>query len=634
MASFIAHTTKLHVLLFPDGTYQSKRKHNYVHVSSISSNGSDDHNCLIQPEKTSCSTLKFVLNSIISKQMLWIDTVFIDNYRATNQEVIKLPHIIPSTGRNITVTCSGPCHLETDLIISADSFHRSLVIKIENVSFSHSKIAVGNMHVKFKNIQFSDSILTDWTEAEDRFGHLIMHLSNTTFFGHILENKLFGLVFQRTFSAAITFTDCILYNATTQLNISFAIFQSRDSSFFSSNVCLYIDMFCSASFKSTSFTGHRHTEILTVEIASIKLTLFMTGAVMKSNSGGFKITKKESRLLDSWLQVDIQRCTFENNRKLGLGGALEIYFFPLEQSSSEISSFVKIQSSTFQENHVERKGSTVSQGGAISIEGLTADKTCIAFYVHIETSNFINNQASDGGGALYFADSCIITTIQNSTFEITDHHFDSPKGIFVLSFSEISVDSSVFVRTFKETSLSSPTLVELQMLSQRAKINQISITLHCAAWHKPTMETEFINTQAKEITITSTSCSATFYVLSDGKFEIHYSPGNTTVNLHGKSTDSKDFGCEPCPAGANCLGNDFTAKPNFWGFASGNQIVMHQCPADYCCTVNCTGYNQCSSHRTGVLCGSCEENYSLSMLSSECIAIETCEIIGCGPWWY
>ncbi len=42
------------------------------------------------------------------------------------------------------------------------------------------------------------------------------------------------------------------------------------------------------------------------------------------------------------------------------------------------------------------------------------------------------------------------------------------------------------------------------------------------------------------------------------------------------------------------------------------------------CCERSQGYNQCVGHRMGILCSSCEMNYSLSMLSSSCVSSEAC----------
>ena len=61
------------------------------------------------------------------------------------------------------------------------------------------------------------------------------------------------------------------------------------------------------------------------------------------------------------------------------------------------------------------------------------------------------------------------------------------------------------------------------------------------------------------------------------------------------------------------------------------------CPINYCnftCCETSNGYyqlspvrdNQCRLHRSGIACGSCEEGYTLSFDSAECVHVDTCSI--------
>ena len=318
---------------------------------------------------------------------------------------------------------------------------------------------------------------------------------------------------------------------------------------------------------------------------------------------------------------------FHNNTKWGSGGAIEIEAFGAGGSTTaEAANFVSIKACTFRENRSLRSGPISSQGGAISISGPATNYDCHVLSLFIEKSFFLNNLAIDGGGSLFLTDSCLVTTISESSFQVTDHDYDSSKGTFVLSYSEITIDRSAFTRRLQDHSALSPSLLELQMLSDQAEIVELGVILQCPTWYWPSVDNHFLATQAKEVTLACMSCPISHYVLSDGNFLVSFSASDTKVHVLATTFATNDSGCKPCPAGANCLGNDFAAKPNFWGHVTkGNEIDMHQCPADYCCTKNCTGYDQCSGHRTGVLCGSCQENYSLSILSSDCVKTKECK---------
>ena len=84
-----------------------------------------------------------------------------------------------------------------------------------------------------------------------------------------------------------------------------------------------------------------------------------------------------------------------------------------------------------------------------------------------------------------------------------------------------------------------------------------------------------------------------------------------------------------------CSGSSSTIKRGYWfGSVTGKPTVTF-CPINYCnftCCETSNGYyhlspvrdNQCKSHRSGTACGSCEEGYTLSFDSPECVNVDSC----------
>ena len=84
-----------------------------------------------------------------------------------------------------------------------------------------------------------------------------------------------------------------------------------------------------------------------------------------------------------------------------------------------------------------------------------------------------------------------------------------------------------------------------------------------------------------------------------------------------------------------CSGSNSTIKRGYWfGQVTGIQTVTF-CPINYCnftCCKTTNGYyhlspvrvNQCRLHRSGSACGNCEEGYTLSFDSPECISNNKC----------
>ena len=84
-----------------------------------------------------------------------------------------------------------------------------------------------------------------------------------------------------------------------------------------------------------------------------------------------------------------------------------------------------------------------------------------------------------------------------------------------------------------------------------------------------------------------------------------------------------------------CSGSSSAIKRGYWfGSVTGIPTVTF-CPINYCnftCCKTTNGYyelspvrvDQCKSHRSGIACGSCEEGYTLSFDSPECIDVNKC----------
>ena len=86
-----------------------------------------------------------------------------------------------------------------------------------------------------------------------------------------------------------------------------------------------------------------------------------------------------------------------------------------------------------------------------------------------------------------------------------------------------------------------------------------------------------------------------------------------------------------------CSGSSSTIKRGYWFGSVTGKPTLTFCPINYCnftCCETSNGYyhlspfrdNQRRSHRSGAACGSCEEGYTLSFDSIECIHVNECGI--------
>ena len=80
---------------------------------------------------------------------------------------------------------------------------------------------------------------------------------------------------------------------------------------------------------------------------------------------------------------------------------------------------------------------------------------------------------------------------------------------------------------------------------------------------------------------------------------------------------------------AKCEGS-IKSLPNYWGYKNyNNHVVMIRCPDEYCCQNEhtCHAISACQKGRTGILCGSCIENLTESLISRKCIDSSTCHTV-------
>ena len=84
-----------------------------------------------------------------------------------------------------------------------------------------------------------------------------------------------------------------------------------------------------------------------------------------------------------------------------------------------------------------------------------------------------------------------------------------------------------------------------------------------------------------------------------------------------------------------CSGSNSTIRNGYWFGTINERPTVTVCPINYCNFDNCeatTGTcdlyplrdNQCRGHRSGAACGNCEEGYTLSFDSIDCISIDSC----------
>ncbi len=259
----------------------------------------------------------------------------------------------------------------------------------------------------------------------------------------------------------------------------------------------------------------------------------------------------------------------------------------------------------------------------------TSDGAVLQIKIH--KTIFKDNHATDGGGALYATGTHQSIIMINCQLLVSGAPLFPLKPLFILSSSRISVQNCTFIvpHVTHTTSLN-----EMQVLSSSQSIYDLFLEVRCPSWHWLQANYDFGTssltgkTTLQRFTMRCASCPLSFYFQSDGKFSLLYKFSQDFVQILNVHSNSKELVCLECPYGANCPGNQLNAKPNFWGLETAHKVIFVQCPSGYCCANEkdkpCVGYTMCDGHREGALCGACEKDYSLSLLSHKCIPLSEC----------
>ncbi len=171
-------------------------------------------------------------------------------------------------------------------------------------------------------------------------------------------------------------------------------------------------------------------------------------------------------------------------------------------------------------------------------------------------------------------------------------------------------------------------LLDMFYIGQGANFN---IEIYCPKWYNHVMEytSLFVRNKAlANVKYKCNPCSDYYYTNVTAYNTITYNSKSNISNL-GKWTPSQEIdNCIKCPYGALCTGNNVQPRPNYWGQWYEGQLVFYQCPVDYCCTAradsDCNVFDYCPGNRTGILCGACQEGFSVSILTGKCTHNNQC----------
>ena len=333
---------------------------------------------------------------------------------------------------------------------------------------------------------------------------------------------------------------------------------------------------------------------------------------------------------------------FCNNLAIVGGGAVKV---------SNDSSFILKDHTTvkFTDNNAQYGAAIFLDTTALMVKN--SDETCL---------NFTNNIAKVLGSSVYqgITGLCSSNCIINRTMGINDEYIATPPNQLRLNHPAICVDedndtqcNSYYVHNIMlGTDIAIPACV---LDYYNHSINSTQFFIHSE-------DTNYYNTGPKEVLIfcdrfKDINIIGNPPLSKSTNFSINISL-NTVLNADWKEIlvnliielspchpgfwqYNKSDRCECYNASdiVFCSESSSTIKRNYWfGNVTGKPTVTF-CPINYCnfsCCETSNGYyhlspvrdNQCRLHRSGPACGSCEEGYTLSFDSPECVDVKDCGV--------
>ena len=428
-------------------------------------------------------------------------------------------------------------------------------------------------------------------------------------------------------------------------------------------------MFC-GSYSEVSFDGNTVED----DRASAHGGAHHTRNVTSAGHSSVKFVNNEAKTGGAMYCKEYSLLLFEDNAKVEFisniaedGGAVS-----LQQSSIN---FATGSSATFDHNSARRSGGAIHlvdnfimmfesksfvifnqntatlHGGAIFGELKQTNKSKILS--NTTSVEFSSNTALVGDDVyVHIQASCDEMCLNNSIVGLNVTHNNPPRHLALYN-------PATCITTTNTTNNCNTYFVDNIMLGQNIKINACVLSFH----DQPARGVDFVvsgenhnhnlggtqfvpiacnlfegvSVTGKETSdITNFTMMITSYTNSDLEISVQLIAELSPCHpgYHYDNTTQKCV-CHDDSDIVSCSGSTSTIKRGYWfGVVDGKSTVT-VCPKNYCnftCCETTNGFyqlspvrmNQCSSYRSGTACGSCEEGYTLSFDSVECVSFGKC----------
>ncbi len=642
----------------------------------ISQNGEDTPSCLEHRPATHCKTVAFVLRlggeRIRKINVEGSPTPYTECHLPGIDASIKIGvlglHIegfADAEGHWPRFDCSAyiPQRKFFFVTIWTHFFKDEVDFRVSNVAFSNMALALigPNLNAYFSGITFVDSFLTS---ASPNCESLHVYLD------HVTVSSTAPLPFEAWFRPILRTIDDEYIRGAVPLKTAAAGLYCKRNHVFLTNSEIHSSLFIAIAYISlqVNFTNvvnkgmSAHTSNILFVLANtahssdgelniINVTNFHSSDTWtkEKETSEFAVIRFRSKYVavdDIYIQdstfedgsrslyfslqrlntISIDNCTFQNNSALGVGGSIHCYVEIGEPGKLTISN------SKFVQNKAKISTANVeafSAGGAIFMSSKKYQCEQINTpNVIISNCLFQENYAQAFGGNLYLGIGVFMSMRDTQLIYDTEEHSWNGDVISAdcrLEFTGVDIKIQ---STNEET-----TGIEFVPVFDGAFIRPNSLTIECPVGHfldlRYLLSPSQVNGEATgafgSLQTYCRSCSQKAYTPNQGFAFINYS---TEAAFSAENNIfASNVSCLPCPYGGDCNNGLLATRPKFWGYQHQGEFFFQRCPTGYCCngdSVPCKAIDSCAPRRKGTLCGTCEEGYSESVLSTDCTRNEEC----------
>ncbi len=371
----------------------------------------------------------------------------------------------------------------------------------------------------------------------------------------------------------------------------------------------------------SSNTWSNHTEV-TPEFSVIRVVseheandwMHMDSMSFERGSRAIYVTLKRLDFLV------VKRSAFLHNTAFGVGGSVWCHF-----DYSTTGKFY-IEDNIFENNSAIKSSSddeSVSAGGALYITSKMYD--CMNINgpnVILKRCSLAGNHVPAYGGSLYVGIGIFIL-IEHVDFLYNSQEHGWTGDLISAECKMTFTDVNITIEsTNGETSG-----IDFVPVFEKAFIQPKSLFIECPIGHF--LDLRFLLLPDSDVGVLGSlqtyckSCSQKAYTPGYGFAYIGY---ETNFSVEANVYEN-NVSCLPCPYGGNCNSGLLSTRPQFWGYQHNGEVYFQRCPAGYCCnddSIPCTEHNTCAPGRVGTLCGRCQDGYSESLLSTDCVESDKC----------